>query len=58
MGFHSIIIIITLPTEMKAQKYKWPDANPPVAAINPHIRSIHGDIVVDNYCWMIICLKK
>ncbi len=43
---------------MNAQPYKWPDAQPPVAEIKPHTRSIHGDNVVDNYYWMIDFFKK
>ena len=43
---------------MKAQQYAWPDVKPPVAEINPHIRSIHGDDVTDNYYWMIDFFKK
>jgi oligopeptidase B len=43
---------------MKAQNYKWPRAKPPVGEINPYIRSIHGDDVVDDYYWMIDFFKK
>ena len=43
---------------MKAQKYVWPDAKPPVAEIKSHIRDIHGDKVQDNYYWMIDFFKK
>ncbi len=51
-------LIFILPDNMKAQQYAWPDAKPPVAEINPHTRSIHGDNVVDNYYWMIDFFKK
>jgi oligopeptidase B len=37
---------------------KWPRATPPVAAIDPTTRTLHGDTVVDNYYWMIDYFKK
>ncbi len=43
---------------MKAQQYKWPDIKPPVAEKKSHLRSIHGDDVIDNYYWMIDFFKK
>jgi len=43
---------------MKSEKYKWPEAKAPVAGINPHERAIHGDVVNDNYYWMIDYFKK
>lgn len=44
--------------ETKMTQYKWPDANAPVAEINPHKRILHGDTVIDNYYWMIDYFKK
>ena len=38
--------------------YNWPNIQPPVAAINPYNRTLHGDTVVDNYYWMIDYFKK
>jgi oligopeptidase B len=38
---------------------KWPhDINPPLAATIPHLRTIHGEAVSDNYYWMIDYFKK
>jgi len=45
-------------TENNMDTYKWPDAKPPVAAIKPFTRTLHGDTVVDNYYWMIDYFKK
>lgn len=44
--------------DKKMEAYKWPNATPPVAEIKPHIRTIHGDTVADNYYWMIDYFKK
>ena len=38
--------------ETTATTIKWPDAQPPVAEIKPHYRTIHGDTVPDNYYWL------
>lgn len=38
--------------------YQWPNVQPPVAAIKPFQRTIHGDTVTDNYYWMIDYFKK
>ncbi|MXV17316.1 S9 family peptidase [Hufsiella ginkgonis] len=38
--------------------YQWPNATPPVAAIKPVVRDLHGDKVTDNYYWMIDYFKK
>lgn len=38
--------------------YKWPQAAPPVAAVAPHTRILHGDTVIDNYYWLIDYFKK
>ncbi|MBN8858762.1 MAG: S9 family peptidase [Sphingobacteriales bacterium] len=39
--------------------FHWPKGiQPPVAKIKPHIRTIHGDTVADNYYWMIDYFKK
>ncbi len=43
-------------TDLKQPRkaYQWPEnVQPPVAEIKPHIRTIHGDTVTDNYYWMI-----
>ncbi|MEJ5963017.1 S9 family peptidase [Pedobacter immunditicola] len=45
-------------TEKNMDTYKWPDAKPPVAAMKPITRTLHGDTVVDNYYWMIDYFKK
>jgi oligopeptidase B len=58
--FLSIILLISCKNEptMKSKKYKWPDAQVPIAEIKPHQRTIHGDTVTDNYYWMIDYFKK
>ena len=39
--------------------FHWPESiQPPVAKIKPHLRTIHGDTVADNYYWMIDYFKK
>jgi oligopeptidase B len=53
----SIFMSCTTPNE-KPKAIQWPTATPPIAAINPHQRIIHGDTVVDNYYWMIDYFKK
>jgi oligopeptidase B len=46
-------------TETAKETFNWPVGfNPPVAAIKPHERIMHGDTVVDNYYWMIDYFKK
>jgi oligopeptidase B len=41
------------------ETYPWPKGiAAPVAEIKPHLRSIHGDTVPDNYYWMIDYFKK
>lgn len=47
------------PKEERVSKpYEWPQGvQPPVAGIKPHIRTIHGDTVTDNYYWMIDYFK-
>jgi len=43
----------------KKEAYKWPRGiTAPVAATEPHLRTIHGDTVPDNYYWMIDYFKK
>lgn len=38
---------------------KWPqNIHPPLAVTIPHLRTIHGDTVSDNYYWMIDYFKK
>lgn len=49
---------ILLPHTMKAQQSIWPAIAAPVAEKIPHVRSIHGDDVTDNYYWMIDFFKK
>ncbi len=44
--------------EKEMSNYKWPAATPPVAAMKPMPRALHGDTVVDNYYWMIDYFKK
>ncbi|MEI6265498.1 MAG: S9 family peptidase [Sphingobacteriia bacterium] len=44
--------------KMKKEAYQWPDLKAPVASIQPHTRTIHGDTVIDNYYWMIDFFKK
>ena len=44
--------------EKDMSNYKWPEAQPPVAALKPMPRAIHGDTVIDNYYWMIDYFKK
>ena len=44
--------------EKKMSNYKWPKATPPVAAVKPMPRALHGDTVIDNYYWMIDYFKK
>ena len=36
----------------------WPDAKPPIAEKQNHIRDIHGEKVSDPYYWMIDYFKK
>jgi oligopeptidase B len=44
---------------MNKVPYTWPEGvQPPIAAITPHQRTIHGDTVTDNYYWMIDFFKK
>ncbi len=44
--------------EKEMSNYKWPEAQPPVAAMKPMPRALHGDTVIDNYYWMIDYFKK
>jgi oligopeptidase B len=44
--------------EKEMSNYKWPKATPPVAAMKPMPRALHGDTVIDNYYWMIDYFKK
>jgi len=45
--------------ETKKESYHWPEGvKAPIADIQPHERTIHGDTVVDNYYWMIDYFKK
>lgn len=44
---------------MKQNTYHWPDGvTPPVAAVKEHIRTLHGETVIDPYYWMIDYFKK
>ncbi|WP_293905665.1 S9 family peptidase [Sphingobacterium sp. UBA5670] len=40
------------------KKIHWPNVMAPIAAVYPHIRTIHDDTVQDNYYWMIDYFKK
>lgn len=56
-----LLLSVALSCTNKTQKmepYKWPNATPPVAEVKPHIRTVHGDTVIDNYYWMIDYFKK
>jgi oligopeptidase B len=46
------------PSDMKTETGQWPTIHPPVAEIKPHNRELHGEIVADNYFWMIDYFKK
>ena len=49
----------TSPTmHIEHQPTKWPNAQPPLAATKPYVRTTHNDSVVDNYYWMIDYFKK
>lgn len=45
-------------TEMKHEKYHWPEIKPPVAEAKAFERTLHGDTITDNYYWMIDYFKK
>ncbi len=45
--------------KMNRKPHQWPEGvAAPVAEKIPHIRTIHGDTVTDNYYWMIDFFKK
>ncbi|UFK98041.1 S9 family peptidase [Kaistella faecalis] len=48
--------LLTITCMMNAQI--WPDAKPPIAEKQDHIREIHGEKVNDPYYWMIDYFKK
>lgn len=48
--------LLTITCMMNAQI--WPDAKPPIAEKQNHIREIHGEKVNDPYYWMIDYFKK
>lgn len=48
--------LLTVSCMMNAQI--WPDAKPPIAEKQNHIREIHGEKVNDPYYWMIDYFKK
>ena len=48
--------LLTITCMMNAQI--WPDAKPPIAEKQNHIRDIHGEKVSDPYYWMIDYFKK
>lgn len=48
--------LLTITCMMNAQI--WPDAKPPIAEKQNHIREIHGEKVNDPYHWMIDYFKK
>ncbi|WP_245826975.1 S9 family peptidase [Parapedobacter luteus] len=45
-------------TKISRTPYEWPDADAPVADIKPHVRTLHGDTVIDNYFWLNDYFKK
>jgi len=58
-----LVILITMiacnTTETKKNAFQWPAGiTPPVAEKKPHLRSLHGDEVNDEYYWMIDYFKK
>ena len=48
--------LLTVTCMMNA--HIWPDAKPPIAEKQNHIRDIHGEKVSDPYYWMIDYFKK
>jgi len=54
----STIITSCMQNKINRKVYEWPQMDAPVAAIKPHIRSLHGDTVVDNYYWLNDYFKK
>ena len=48
--------LLTVTCMMNAQI--WPDAKPPIAEKQNHVREIHGEKVSDPYYWMIDYFKK
>lgn len=50
------ITLLSLANMIHAQQ--WPQATPPVAEKQEHLRTIHGDTVNDPYYWMIDYFKK
>lgn len=48
-----VIAMASCKSAVQKEPYQWPkNVQPPVAAIKPHLRVMHGDTVVDNYYWM------
>ncbi len=59
----SLLLMSTIATSCVQDKphrkaYQWPQIDAPIAAIRPHVRSLHGDTVVDPYYWLNDYFKK
>jgi len=58
---HMIIIgalLASCADRRERSSLEWPDAAPPVADKKPHLRTIHGDTVQDDYYWLNDYFKK
>ncbi len=61
--FCYLLLMSTVTTACTQEKpgqasFEWPSAVAPIALIKPHIRTLHGDTVVDNYFWLNDYFKK
>ncbi|PPL02863.1 S9 family peptidase [Parapedobacter indicus] len=54
----STIAISCTQDKSHRKAYQWPQIDPPIAAIKPHVRSLHGDTVADPYYWLNDYFKK
>lgn len=54
----STIAISCAQDKSHRKAYQWPQIDPPIAAIKPHVRSLHGDTVADPYYWLNDYFKK
>lgn len=59
----SLLLMSTIATSCMQDKphrktYEWPQIDAPIAVTRPHIRSLHGDTVVDPYYWLNDYFKK
>lgn len=54
------IFIISCNTQTSKQmNNSWPEGiKPPIAEIQPYIRTLHNDTVTDNYYWLNDYFKK